>query len=69
MKKSSNIKQMKLKIAEYLQIDEKDFLIKKNSHYGNELKASGETLDKLDVNLINIYVEFGLPLNEGNISM
>ena len=63
--KKATIKELKERIGEYLGISLNDFLIKKGSHYGDELNIPSETLFKLDSDNANVYVEFGRPLAEG----
>ena len=68
MKKSSSIRELKKNISDYLQINFDDFLIKRNSHNGDELNILSDSLYKFDTNNINIYVEFGRPLGECKFS-
>jgi hypothetical protein len=60
---------MKERIGDYLGLSIHDFIIKKSSHYGDELNMLSDSLYKFDSDFVNIYVEFGKPLGEGNIAL
>ena len=38
--------------------------MKKFSHMGQELTNTNDTIDKLSNNVLSIYIEYGIPLNE-----
>jgi hypothetical protein len=67
--KSSTIRDMKERIGDYLCLSIHDFIIKKTSHYGDELNILSDPLSKFDTDFQNIYIEFGKPLGEGIVSI
>lgn len=63
--KSSTVKELREKIAQYLNIEPNEFIMKKFSHMGLELKNPKEQLDKLTNSVLTIYLEYGNPLSNG----
>ncbi len=62
--KKSTVKDLRREIAKYLALGEKEFIMKRFTHNGMELKNSNENLEFYNSKSINIYVEYGLPLGE-----
>ena len=60
--KKASIKDLRVKIAENLNIEENTFIMKKFSHMGQELKNNSETLDKLTNSILSVYIEYGNPM-------
>ena len=60
---------MKEHIAKYLVISENDFIMKRFSHNGQELKNLNEKLDIFNSNNLSVYVEYGKPLDESKTIM
>lgn len=65
--KFSKIKELRSKIAENLCLKENEFIMKKFSHMGQELKNNCETVDKLTSSVLSVYIEFGKPMQESII--
>ena len=63
--KTSTIKELRTKISQSLGLKEDEFVMKKFSHMGQELKIPSETLDKLTNSILSIYIEYGNPLSDG----
>jgi hypothetical protein len=69
IKKSRSLLDLKKKISEVLQISEKEFIMKKNSHNGPELKSLNDTIDKYATNLLTVYIELGSPQKDSEIKI
>jgi hypothetical protein len=62
--KISTIKEVRTKISQSLRIKENEFIMKKFSHMGQELKNNLDTIDKLTNSVLSIYIEYGNPLQD-----
>lgn len=69
IKKYKTLGELKKRIAEMLNINENEFIIKKNSHNGVELKNLTENIDKHTSNVLTIYTEFGNPQKSSEIKI
>ncbi len=67
--KRANIKELRIKIAESLCLDQNSFVMKKFSHMGQELKNNIETLDKLTNSILTVYVEYGNPMQDSKFNL
>ena len=67
VKKNQTIKELKSRIGEVLKLSNKEFIMRKFTHNGQEIKSTNETVDKLGTNSINIFIELGMSLGEGII--
>ena len=65
LKKNQTIKELKSMIGEIIKLSNKEFIMRKFTHNGQEIKASNDTLDKLGTNSINLFIELGMSLGEG----
>jgi hypothetical protein len=65
MLKSNSVKELKTEIAKYLNIKENQFIIRRYSHNGLEMKSLTELLDTFNSQYLSVYVEFGSPMGEG----
>jgi hypothetical protein len=59
------LKQVKEKIAEFLNLNENEFIMKKFSHNGTEIRNLKEKVSEITNNNMNVFTEFGTPLGEG----
>jgi len=64
MSKKSTVNDLRREIAKYLALSEKEFIMKRFTHNGMELKNLSETLEFHNSKSINVYVEYGVPLGE-----
>lgn len=62
--KNSTIKELRMKISDSLGLKENEFIMKKFSHMGQELKNINESIDKLTNSVLSIYIEYGIPLQD-----
>lgn len=69
IKPNKTLKDLKKEISDYLRIDEDNFIIKKNSHNGIELKNLSESIDKVCTGNLKIYIEYGSPQKENEIKI
>jgi hypothetical protein len=69
VKKTKTLGEVKQRIAEVLNISEQEFVLKKNSHHGAELKNLSDPIEKYTTNAINLYIEFGCPQKENEIKI
>ena len=65
VKKNQSIKELKSMIGEVLKLPNKEFIMRKFTHNGQEIKASNDYVEKLGSNSINIFIELGMSLGEG----
>jgi hypothetical protein len=56
---------LKTRIGDILKLSNKEFIMRKFTHNGQEIKASNDTVEKLGTNSINIFIELGMSLGEG----
>lgn len=64
MQKKNTVLELRREISKYLGIAEKEFIMKRFTHNGLELKNPNEFLEFQYSKSINIYVEYGVPLGE-----
>jgi len=69
IKPNKSLKELKKAISDYLRIEEDNFIMKKNSHNGIELKNLSETIDKICTGNLKIYIEYGSPQKENEIKI
>lgn len=69
IKKTKTLKEMKKRIAEIINIPTSEFLIRKNTHNGIELKNLSESIDKHTSSQMKIFVEIGTPMKESEIKI
>jgi hypothetical protein len=69
IKPNKTLKDLKLKISEHLKINEDEFIMKKLSHNGIELKNLGDTLDKICSGNLKVYLEYGTPQKENQLKL
>jgi hypothetical protein len=65
IKKNHTIRELKTRIGEILKLSNKEFIMRKFTHNGQEIKASNDIVEKLGTNSINIFIELGMSLGEG----
>ena len=66
---SPKLKLIKLKeeISKILNINIDNFIIKKNTHNGIEIKNLEDTIDKYSTKNLTLYIQFGIPRKDGDI--
>jgi len=69
IKPNKTLKELKKVIAQYINLEEDCFIMKKNSHNGIELKNLSETIDKICTGNSKIYIEYGCPQKENEIKI
>ena len=65
IKKNQTIRDLKTRIGEILKLSNKEFIMRKFSHNGQEIKSSNDSIEKLNTNSINIFIDLGMSLGEG----
>ena len=58
---------LKDEIGKVLNINVDNFILKKNSHNGVEIKKLEDTIDKYSTKNLTIYIQFGIPRKDGDI--
>ena len=61
------ISKLKEEIGKILKINVDNFILKKNSHNGVEIKKLEDTIDKYSTKSLTIYIQFGIPRKDGDI--
>jgi hypothetical protein len=69
IKKNKNLSELKKRISEVLNISKDQFIMKKNSHNGVELKNLNELIDKHTTSNMNIYIEYGIPQKDTELKI
>lgn len=69
IKKSRSLNDLKKRIGEVLKISENEFIMKKNSHNGPELKCLNDSIDKYTTNILTVYIELGSPQKDSEIKI
>jgi hypothetical protein len=69
IKPNKTLKDLKLNLSEYLKISEDEFIMRKLSHNGIELKNLGDNLDKICSGNLKVYLEFGIPQKENQLKL
>lgn len=67
--KSTTLEEIKERIANELKLDQNEFIIRKYSHNGLEIRDLKVRVDTLTIASVNIYVEYGKPLAEGEVKV
>lgn len=65
IKKNQTIRELKTRIGDILKLPNKEFIMRKFTHNGQEIKSSNDSVEKLGTNSINIFIELGMSLGEG----
>ena len=69
IKKTKTLRSLKKRISEIINYDCNEFIMKKNSHNGSELKNLNETIDKYTSLQLKIFLEVGQPMKESEIKL
>lgn len=69
IKPNNKLRDLKRAISDYLKLSMDQFIMKKNSHNGLELKNLNESLDKLSSGNLKIYIELGQPQKENELKL
>jgi hypothetical protein len=65
-KKDTTLKEVKQKISDYLGLDANAFIMRKQTYTGTEMRDLSSTLGEYTTGPMNIFIEYGTPLLEGN---
>lgn len=69
IKKTKTLRELKKKISNYLAINCNEFIIRKNTHNGTELKNLNDTIDKFTTSKLKLFLEIGVPMKESEIKL
>ena len=61
------LQKLKEEISKILNISMDNFIMKKNTHNGVEIKKLEETIDKYSTKNLTVYIQYGIPRKEGDI--